>query len=81
MIWRLQLVNKYKDDPNVKFLFIHTLEREAEAMTHVKKFIEKNNYGSFQVLMDLKNSETGSNPVIESFKVNGIPAKFVIDKN
>ena len=75
------VVNKYKDDPNVKFLFIHTLEREAEAMTHVKKFIEKNNYGSFQVLMDLKNSETGSNPVIESFKVNGIPAKFVIDKN
>ncbi len=74
-------VNKYKDDRSVKFLFIHTMENVADATTYVKKFIEKNNYRSFQVLMDLKNSETGSNPVVESFKVNGIPAKFVIDKN
>jgi peroxiredoxin len=74
-------VNKYKDDPNVKFLFIHTMETAADATTHVKKFIENNDYGSFQVLMDLKNPDTGSNPVVESFKVNGIPAKFVIDKN
>ncbi len=73
-------VNKYKDDPNVKFLFIHTWEREENATRDAKKYIDEQNY-PFEVLMDLKDPETGLNKVVESYKVSGIPAKFVIDKN
>lgn len=73
-------VNKYKDDPNVKFLFIHTWERENNATKDAKKYVEEQNY-PFEVLMDLKDATTGINNVVESYKVSGIPAKFVIDKN
>ncbi|SDF83909.1 TlpA disulfide reductase family protein [Chitinophaga filiformis] len=66
-------VNKYKNDPNVKFLFIDTWERVADPSKDVKKFIGDNNY-TFQVLLDDKT--TG---VVSQFKVRGIPAKFIID--
>jgi peroxiredoxin len=80
-------VNKYKNDPDVKFLFIHTMENyhrnakidENPTMT-AKKYIEDNHY-PFQVLMDLKDPVTGKNNVVSSYKVTGIPTKFVIDKN
>lgn len=74
-------VDKYKSDSTVKFLFIHTWERgEADATAEAKKFIESKNY-TFEVLMDLKDKETGINNVVNSFKITGIPTKFVIDKN
>lgn len=71
---------KFRNDPNVKFLFVHTWEKEANATASAKKFITQNNY-PFEVLMDLKDPETGANKVVESYKVSGIPTKFVIDKN
>jgi hypothetical protein len=70
---------KFKNDPNVKFLYIHTWERDANATDSAKSYVAKNNY-PFHVLMDLKNAE-GVNPVVESYKVQGIPTKFVIDGN
>jgi len=74
-------VNKYKSDPNVKFLFIHTWERGTETPTEdAKKYINEMKY-DFTVLMDLKDSETGINKAIDGFKVSGIPTKFIIDKN
>lgn len=74
-------VNKYKDNPNVKFLFIHTWEKgEGDAAAAAKKYIDDNKY-PFQVLMDLKDPETGSNNVVESFGITGIPTKFILDKN
>ncbi len=75
-------VNKYKNDPDVEFLFIHTREQDEQKMATAKaaKFITDNNY-SFNVLMDLKDPATGVNKVVTDFKVKGIPAKFVIDKN
>jgi len=74
-------VNKYKDNPNVKFLFIHTWEKgEGDATAAAKKYVDDNKY-SFQVLMDLKDPETGSNNVVESFGISGIPTKFILDKN
>jgi len=73
-------VNKFKDNPNVQFLFIHTWEKgEADATAAAKKYIDDNKY-SFQVLMDLKD-ETGSNKVVEGFGISGIPTKFILDKN
>lgn len=72
--------NKYKDDPNVKFLFIHTWERGGDATKDAKAFIESMKY-TFHVLMDLKDPQSRQNKVVSSYNVKGIPAKFVIDPN
>jgi peroxiredoxin len=48
-------------------------------MQRAQKFITDSKY-DFQVLMDLKDPVSHKNDVVESFKVNGIPAKFIIDK-
>jgi thiol-disulfide isomerase/thioredoxin len=72
-------VNKYKSDPNVKFLFIHTWERGTETPTKdAADYIKSKKY-TFDVLMDLKDAQTKENKVVSSYKVNGIPAKFIID--
>ncbi|MBN1638835.1 MAG: TlpA family protein disulfide reductase [Ignavibacteriales bacterium] len=67
-------VDKYKDDLDVKFLFINTWERVENKKENAAEFIKTNNY-PFQVLLDLDNK------VITSYKVSGIPTKFIIDKN
>lgn len=69
-----KMVTKYKDDANVKFIFVDTWEREADKEKNAADFIKTNKY-SFHVLMD------NDNKVVEQFKVEGIPTKFVIDKN
>lgn len=69
-----KMVTKYKDDPNVKFVFIDTWETEANKEKNASDFIKANKY-DFHVLMD------NDNKVVESFKVSGIPTKFVIDKS
>ena len=68
------MVNKYKDDPNVKFLFINSWERVENPLKNASDFIKKNNY-NFHVLLDDKNK------VISDYDVAGIPTKFIIDKN
>lgn len=70
--------NKYKNDPNVRFLFIHTWERDSNATAEAKAYIQNNHY-NFEVLMDLKDSATKQNKVVISYGVSGIPAKFIID--
>jgi peroxiredoxin/uncharacterized protein (UPF0335 family) len=72
-------VSRFKDDPNVKFFFIHTWEREEHATDSARAFMTKNNY-PFHVLMDLKNAE-GVNEVVSKFDVPGIPTKFIVDGN
>lgn len=71
-------VNKYKDDENVKFLFIHTWEKVADPVKDAADYIKGMKY-SFEVLIDVKDAQTKVNKVVSSYKVNGIPAKFVID--
>lgn len=71
-------VNKYKSDPNVVFLFIHTWEKTETAVKDADDYIKSQKY-SFQVLMDLKDEATKVNKVVGDYKVKGIPAKFVID--
>lgn len=71
-------VERFKNDPDVKFLFIHTWERDANATESAAKFVKDNNY-PFEVLMDLKDPETKANKAVSDYKVSGIPAKFVID--
>ena len=72
-------VNKYKDDPNVKFLFIDTWENGKDYEAGVRKFITANNY-TFHVLIDEKNDAGRQAKVVTAFDVSGIPTKFVIDK-
>ncbi|MBC7850547.1 MAG: TlpA family protein disulfide reductase [Chitinophagaceae bacterium] len=69
-----KMVTKFKDDPNVKFVFIDTWEKGDDKKKGASDFITANKY-SFQVLMD------NDDKVVEQFKVDGIPTKFVIDKN
>lgn len=68
-----KMVNKYKDSPEVKFVFIDTWERVENKEKNAADFIESNKY-TFHVLMD------NDNRVVEQFKVEGIPTKFVLDK-
>jgi len=66
-------VNKYSEDPNVKFLFIDTWERVENVKQNATDFLKKNNY-PFHVLLDDKNE------VVSSYQVSGIPTKFIIDQ-
>ncbi|HVG42566.1 MAG TPA: TlpA disulfide reductase family protein [Chitinophagaceae bacterium] len=69
-----KMVNKYKDDGNVKFVFIDTWEKGDDKKKAAADFITSNKY-TFHVLMD------NDDKVVEQFKVEGIPTKFVIDKS
>ena len=69
-----KMVTKYKDDPAVKFVFVDTWEQEANKEKNAADFIASNKY-DFHVLMD------DDSKVVEQFKVEGIPTKFIIDKN
>jgi thiol-disulfide isomerase/thioredoxin len=68
------VVNKYKTDANVVFLFVDAWEnKEPKPMREdAAKFIQDNNY-TFHVLLDEKDK------VIAGYNVSGIPTKFVID--
>jgi peroxiredoxin len=67
-------VQKFENDGSVEFLFINTWERGGNVKQQVADFIEKNNY-TFHVLLDSENK------VVEAFGVDGIPTKFIVDKN
>ena len=67
-------VTKFKDDPDVKFVFVDTWETNDKKEKNASDFIASHNY-DFHVLMD------NDSKVVEQFKVEGIPTKFVIDKN
>jgi len=71
-------VNTYKNDPSVKFLFIHTWETSKTPVEDVKKYIAQSGF-NFQVLMDLKDG-AGRNAAVEDYGVSAIPEKFIIDK-
>lgn len=67
-------VEKYADNPDIKFIFINTWENTEDKKKNAVDFITKNKY-SFHVLLDENNE------VIEKYEVRGIPTKFIIDKN
>jgi thiol-disulfide isomerase/thioredoxin len=66
-------LTKYKDDANVKFLFVDTWETVDNKLKNAQEFMEKKKY-PFYVLMDTEDK------MVADFKVSGIPTKFVIDK-
>ena len=68
-----KMVSKYKDNENVKFVFIDTWEKGDEKAKNAGDFVSSNKY-TFHVLMD------NDDKVVAEYKVEGIPTKFVIDK-
>ncbi len=71
-----EMVEKYKNDSSVVFLFIDTWERiddQKEKEMAVNKFIDDHKY-DFRVLLDHESK------VVVSYGVSGIPTKIVIDK-
>jgi len=70
-----QEINKYSKDSTVVFLFIDVWENKSleEMQETAAKFIKDNNY-NFNILLDVNNK------VVNDYKVESIPAKFVIDK-
>lgn len=73
-------VNRYANDPDVKFLFIHTWENVSDPLTDAKTFLSKRNY-KFDLYMDPRNQSTKHSAAADAFKIDGIPAKFIIDGN
>lgn len=73
-------VKKYRNNPNVKFLFIDVFEAGDYYADDIKKFIEDNHY-TFHVLLDEKQANGKTTKVEDLYNVTGIPTKFVIDKN
>ncbi len=64
-------VDKFANDDQVEFLFIDSWERGEEKEKNASEFINKHSY-TFNVLMD------NDDKVIGSYKVEGIPTKFVL---
>lgn len=69
-----KMVDKFKDDPGVKFVFVDTWERGENKKKDAADFLAAHKY-TFHVLQDVDDK------VVSQFNVNGIPTKFVIDKN
>lgn len=77
-----QTLNKYKDRSDVVFLFVDTWERQPtpeQRKKEVTAFIEQNKY-TFNVLYDEKDAQDNFE-VVSKYKVDGIPTKFVINKD
>ncbi|HMR83208.1 MAG TPA: TlpA disulfide reductase family protein [Niabella sp.] len=70
-----KMQEKYKDNSDVKFLFVDTWQREENKEQNAKDFITKNNYDIFHVLMDNEDK------VVKDYEVSGIPTKFIIGKD
>lgn len=78
-------VEKYKNDPDVVFLFIDTEEYKAGFRAEVAQYIKDNQY-PFQVLFDNQTEGAKTNDevfsrVAKTFTISGIPQKLIIDRN
>lgn len=72
-------VKKYKNKPNVKFLFVDLWENGDYYADEVRKFINDNHY-NFRVLLDERLSGGKNTKVGQLYGINAIPTKVVIDK-
>lgn len=67
------LQKKYKDSPDVLFLFLNTSEFGGNAEEKTKKLMESKNY-DFRVIFDHENLAG------DKLGINALPTKFVVDK-
>jgi len=74
-----RVVNYYKNDPDVKFLFVHTLETTPNPLPAAREYLANNHY-AFDLYIDPKDQQTKKNNAANAFKLQGIPTKIIIDK-
>jgi len=68
-------------NPDVVFLYIATREEESNTVQRIKKFMKKHQF-TFKVLLDIPDKNNPKSFVTQyNYKIEGIPAKVVIDKN
>lgn len=73
-------VEKYRDDPNVVFLFINTSEYDKNREQAVKDWALANPKYTFNVLLDnLKPGDPEKFDFADKYKITGLPTKFIID--
>lgn len=75
-------VDRYRDDPDVDFFFISTMENRKDYVKVIQDFISEKGY-DFQVLLD-NPDEKGQRQAVYSyyarqFHFSGIPQKMIID--
>jgi len=74
------VMDKYKNDPDVKFLFIDTREKVEDFVPLIKKFLADNQY-PFYVVLDEKGTDGKMDKTYLKYVMPGIPTKYIIDKN
>lgn len=72
------VMDKYKDDPNVKFLFIDTREKTNDYPELVKKFLTDTKY-PFHVVFDEKGEDGKMGVMFKKYVMPGIPTKYFIN--
>lgn len=75
-----QVVNTYKNREDVVFLFINTLEREEEQQERIAKIKELFVQKSWDLPVVLDSKVADQYDTVRQYKVKGIPAQFLIDK-
>lgn len=76
----VETMKHYKDDANVRFLFVNTRERSANSRDLVSKYIARNQY-DFTVVLDELNADGKQERFYRAFHVAGLPTRMVIDGN
>lgn len=75
-------VDRYRDDPEVDFFFISTMETAKDFEKTIRDFLKEKGY-DFQVLLDNKDEngkgEAVYNYYARQFRFSGIPQKMIID--
>lgn len=75
-------VNKYKNDPNVVFLFINSWEKGEDREKAVREWVKENPQFTFNYLLDTRSAKDPANyDVIEKYNVDAIPSKFIVDED
>ena len=75
-----KIINIYKEDKEVVFLFIDTWEQKGDAESNRKAkekgltILRANNY-PFEVMLDERNN------VANAFKLDAVPMTYIINKN
>jgi hypothetical protein len=70
-------VNHYADKKDVIFLFVNTLEKQQGRREKIEQVLSSRNL-TFNVLLD--ELWDGNYQMVSDYKVKGVPARFVIDR-
>ena len=75
------VMDKYKNEPSVKFLFIDVREQGDDYPEKVKGFLKESGY-PFEVVYDEKGANGVMHKTLKSYTLApGIPEKFIVDGN